>query len=498
MALSQSTGLMTKALMNKEKEKTTNAISSSSPTTSPLVITLSVPTWWVTFYDIPVIDQLPTVLQYLCLAYADYQPKEIVKYPLINRASFYTQYFLQIQYHLTAAANELLSKGKIDIALALIKTKGKEVLNVPTEGRDRFGTYIEKRTLLQMAGMLDDVNHREKQAQEKDHGAVELLSKAAGFNRDEVADQLFPVLFSEEAKAANNARKNTVLALFKEFGESLIRKKAELPEKWNKYSFEEFKITLETCRLEIDTLRKNLFRVVFNQTITLGQVLDSSYIIELDEWFRDPNNLKRFEGLYSVISDLFWFSSYGLSQYVAMASDARVHRHGIGRVVNDKELPARTLENWDGSSVFAIGYSLEFMCEPLSLNKMDPEKLYITTKERGELVCYVREGKEKNEISLASLDPKIVESIEMTVGLNAEQTRAIFDITSKKGYCPSGVTSLGHETYLGYYAQARACSGCAAVMSGSVRQFAKFISSKNERVEMLCNQSIRSKTLAAR
>jgi len=334
---------------------------SSSATGTTLIKStpVSVPTWWVTFYDIPGADQLPDALQYLCLAYADYLPeaKRIYQYPATIGITFFSRYVSQIQHHLESAANEFLTEGKIDMALALVRVNGKEVLNVPTQGRDRFGTRIEERTLLQMAGMMRDVNLRKKKAKEKeDHGAVELLAQAARLATDEVKDQLFPVLFSDEAKRINEARKNRVLTVLIEFAENILKRKADLPKTWNR--IEEFNAAQAKCQPELNKLRKDLLGIVSDQTITAGYILDSHIIVELAQWFNDLNNLKRFGGLRSLVSDLFWVSSYGLLQYIAPACDAHIHGAGIGDVVDNGVIPARTLKNSDASSHFLDGSGL--------------------------------------------------------------------------------------------------------------------------------------------
>jgi len=340
----------------------------SSSTTSITLIKptlVSVPTWWVRFYDIPGADQLPNVLQYLCLAYADLLPETKVsyQYPTTIGTTFFTRYVSQIQYRLEQAANDLLSEGKIDIALALIKANGKEVLNVPTQGRDRFGTCIEGRTLLQMAGMAGDVNLREKKATEKDdHGAVELFAQAAGLTKDEIAEQLFPVLFSEEAKKINEARKNRVLTILIEFAENILKRKKDLPTRWN--TIDEFKAAQARCQPEINTLRKDLLGIVSNQTITAGYILDSHIPVELTQWFERPDNLDRFGGWWSLVSDLFYVHGYGSLQYVAAARDAHIFQAGIGMVVDHGFLPARSLTGSGGTSHFEASsrLGLDFYC----------------------------------------------------------------------------------------------------------------------------------------
>lgn len=368
---------------------------------------VNVPTWWVIFFDIPGADNLTKVLQFICLAYADLLPEAAVtyQYPTYSMESgtFFNRYVSQIQYHLEQAANDLLKTEKIDKvlalvetngkavlnvptqyidrsgalitgrtllemaleqtandlltegnpgpALALIKAVGKEALNIPTQGSDRFETRIIKRTLLQMAGMAGHANHREKKAEEKeDHGAIELFKKAAELTDAEVANQLFPVLFSEEAKAINAARKTRIFTALIEFAESILKKKAELPSAW--ITIEKFRAAQATCQLEINKLREDLLKIVSNQIITAGYILDPQIFVELAQWYKHPNNHERFGDWWSLISDLFWENGFGSLQYVAPARDAQLYQTGIGPVVDDGLLPPHTLKNSDGSSHF--------------------------------------------------------------------------------------------------------------------------------------------------
>jgi hypothetical protein len=248
------------------------------------------------------------------------------------------------------AADDLVL-GYGDKALALVN-ESPWVLWLKTQGHDRFGTCIEG-TLLEIAAMAGDVNLRELKKGEEDHGMVELLKKAGKLSEEEVAKQLYSVLFSDEAKAANEARKKDVLDVLKEFGESLIRMREELPENWD--TIEEFKATQEKCRVKIEKLRTDLVTIVSNQTITTGYILDSYLIVELNEWFKQPENLNRFGSDESLISDLFWTHIYGAFQYVSPAREIHVHRIGIGRVVDKGVIPPRLLKNSDGSSHFSTG-----------------------------------------------------------------------------------------------------------------------------------------------
>ena len=349
-----------------EMDETADAKSSTSSTMLIKSVMLPVPSRFDRKEEklndsIPGVDQLPDVLQDLCLDYkAEPAASEEKLEKTIEKTNYPRTTFLKktLAQRLHEAADDLLL-GYGDKALALV-TESPWVLSLQTEGSDRFGRCIKGRTLLQMAAMAGDVNLRERTAEEKkDHGMVELLSQAGHLSRDEIADQLFPVLFSDEAKAANGARKDGILAVFKAFAESLLKKKAELARPTDSnYTYDEFKAAQAKCKPEIDKLRKDLFGIVFNQTIAAGYILDSSLIVELTQWFERPENLKHFGDWWSLISDIFWVSSYGSLQYVAAAPDAQIHRHGIGRVVDQKELPARSLKNSDGPSDFGFDSKL--------------------------------------------------------------------------------------------------------------------------------------------
>lgn len=343
----------------------------------PLSVILHVPTW-MTLVAIPGIDELPKDLLYICLAYADYlsEAKVTYQYPKVvtyiySKTSFFSLYISQLQYHLGQAANELLCEGKIDKALALIE-QNKDVINIETQGKDRFGTFIQKKTLLQMAGMLGDVNLTTKKESEekKDNGAVELFAKAAGLTDDEVAHQLFPVLFSKEAKKESEERKQRVLNVFREFEKNIFKKKVHLPARWflpyseSDYSRQEFEEAKTRCRPEINKLRKDLLDVVSNQTVKSGYILDYHIIDEFVECYVKMESIVHFGTTTSLIADLIWMNSYSFLQYVAAARDAHIHREGTHFVVNGydggelrrtidaKEIPARTLKNNDGSSFF--------------------------------------------------------------------------------------------------------------------------------------------------
>lgn len=294
--------------------------------------------------SIPGMDEVPDDLQNLCLFYtADpcEEKKEVSVH--LPKASFFKKDLAQ---RLHDAANDLLH-GYGDKAEALI-AENKWVAGWETVGSDRFGRRVPGRTLIQMAAMNCDVNTRERKAEEKeDYGMLERLKKAAGLTEEEVAKQLFPVLFSKEAKQENEARKKRVLTVFIEFGEALLKRKYELPIRWE--TTDEFETAAKKCQPEIENLRRDLLKAISNEVINSGYILDLEVYLQLEKWYKRPENLERKWG--GVITDIFWRSCAGSLQYVSAAPDAHVYHAGIGRV-NDGILPKRTLKNSDGSSHF--------------------------------------------------------------------------------------------------------------------------------------------------
>ena len=200
--------------------------------------------------------------------------------------------------------------------------------------------------------MAGDVNIRELNEEEKNYrGIVELLQEAGELSNDDVAKQLHPVLFSEEAIQANAARNKRILDAVKQFGESILQAGvAEEPAQW---SAEVLQAAQVKCRSAIDAFRGTL-QATLNDVIASGYVFDTSILHQAMTWFEQKNNLDRFGGWWTLVSDIFWVNGIGSLQCVASSRDAQVCRKGIGYVVDERSLPARDLKSEDGTSLFSL------------------------------------------------------------------------------------------------------------------------------------------------
>jgi hypothetical protein len=184
------------------------------------------------------------------------------------------------------------------------------------------------------------VNHRDKEPEEKeDHGMVELLKKAGGLSDKAVAEQLYPVLFSDDAKKATQKRINDTSKVIETFWEGLISKK--LPERWG--TINDFKEAQEKCQLEINTLRKDLLQLVSHQVIIHGQVRPPKIILEFIQKMQE--DVIRLDNGCSLEIYLFCLVGYGSLQWVSAAPDALMYLQGIGNVFHKKEIPSRSLRD---------------------------------------------------------------------------------------------------------------------------------------------------------
>ena len=275
-------------------------------------------------------------------------PTEHVEYQY-PRISFFSKNVAQIQHWLTSAANDILEGSQASVArvIALIK-KYPLILQYSTQGRDRLGRCV-KGTLLQIAAMAGDVNIRELSEEEKNHrGIVERLREAGNLSAEDVAKQLHPVLFSEEAMQANAARNKRILDAVKQFGESILQTVIEEPARWSETAL---KAAQEKCQLAINAFQTTL-QNTFKDVITSGYLFDISILHEAMVWLETKENLDRFGSWWQLKSDIFWVNGIGSLQSITAARDAQVVRAGIGNVVDGRALPARDLKNEDGPSLF--------------------------------------------------------------------------------------------------------------------------------------------------
>ena len=257
-------------------------------------------------------------------------------------ASFFSK---NISVILHQAANDILdgSQAEVDRVVALVKNNP-SYLSSPTEGRDRLGRRVQG-TLLQIAAMAGDVNLRELKEEEKQHrGIVELLQEAGNLLNDDVAKQLHPVLFSEAAIKANEARNEYILTALKQFAESILQ-----TVEFEQSSTQALLVGLKKCELAINTFRATL-QSTFNDVVMSGYVFDTRILHQAMAWFEQKNNLDRFGGWWTLATDIFWVNVIGTLQCIASSRDAQVYRKGMSFIVDGHQMPERSLEN-------AFGYS---------------------------------------------------------------------------------------------------------------------------------------------
>jgi hypothetical protein len=289
-------------------------------------------------------------LQSLILAYLDDEPKKHVPSLSPKKHSFFYHYVSQIQYRLEAAANDILSAGDVRKAIGLIRNHGKEVLTILTQGKDRFGSRIVGKTLLQIAGMAGDFHHREENVLKNDNscGAVELLAYLGGLTQAELTSQLGPVLFSDQARKESKARVEHILNLLMEFVNSTSRDNIYLP------AFELFRIELS--------------KAVSNQTITTGYILDSQIFIRFNQWFK--KQLKRFN---PEIGNYLWMHCYGSLQCIAPPNDACKFMLGISVPADNRQV---------------VGYYEQFTDEFILSSELGKARYYVFRGDPGLSINY--------------------------------------------------------------------------------------------------------------
>lgn len=318
----------------------------------------NVPTWLVTS-QIPGIDQLPTSLQDICLAYTDDLPEVKVghQYPI---GTFFVKYASQteyLQHRLEEAANDLLN-GNVTKAVTLVKmNKNKEafsnILNMQTQGKDRHKRQV-RGTLLDIAAIAEDMNLYEPWPDEKPHGAVEQLAEAGGLSFEDLRNRLSQTLFSPKAEMATKKREKLALAALKEFAEKIIaRENLSI----NAYTPESLKKNQEECAPEIKKLRQALIGC-HGDVITSGYLFPSSILFKATQWFAKRKILDLFGGWLSTKSILFWINGYGSLQWAANARTAQICYSGIQALVFRGELSSRSLQKPREPSFFSPGSEL--------------------------------------------------------------------------------------------------------------------------------------------
>jgi hypothetical protein len=241
-----------------------------------------------------------------------------------------------------AVVGNLILRGEekdVEDALAIIRKKP-ILIHCQTEATDPLGRRV-KGTLLQIAAMAGDVDLKAGIRNEKVRGMAERLIAAGNLSQEEVAEQL-QVITCHEAQLENEARIQHILSAVKKFGTSICEVKT------NKNM--QFGVFQTLCKPLIDQLETDL-QTDTKGMITSGYIFDPKILQEATKWFVE-NVDKRFGGWWSIQSDVFWVNGFGKLQSKLSSRDAQVVNAGIGRVVDQGNLPSRTLNNASGASHF--------------------------------------------------------------------------------------------------------------------------------------------------
>ncbi|MHB1949311.1 MAG: hypothetical protein ACYCQI_14485 [Gammaproteobacteria bacterium] len=235
-------------------------------------------------------------------------------------------------------ANLLLRGEEADVneALALLAKKLEKdpaYLNYHVIATDPLKRQV-KGTLIGIAAMSGDVNLKSGLLDEKTWGLVERLAKLGNLSDAEVAEQL-KVITSPEAKAINENRIERVLKALANFEEGILKKRA----KYKGNDFEEFQ---KRCQPVFDKFDEALTSLS-NEIITCGFVFDPAILGRAAKRFEE--NVKRFNGCWSLQADVFWVNGFGKLQGKLSSRDAQAVCAGIGNFVDDGRMPPRSFNN---------------------------------------------------------------------------------------------------------------------------------------------------------
>lgn len=230
--------------------------------------------------------------------------------------------------------NLILHGEENDVKKALkLINKMPQLLRFPVIAKDPLGRQVQG-TLLQIAAMGGDIDHRDGIVKQKKHGMVEKIISLGYLTKEEIAEQL-QCITSDEAQKINEERNKHVLATIQKFCEKLIESTLDEHD------------TLEDCQARckpyIDQLEKEL-QPDTKTVITQGFVFDPKIVYDAMQWFEDNAN-QRFGGWWNKKSDMFWVNGIGKLQSKLSARDAQMVREGIYYVVKAEINPKRILNN---------------------------------------------------------------------------------------------------------------------------------------------------------
>lgn len=242
----------------------------------------------------------------------------------------------------------LILRGKeknIEEAITLVR-KNPDLLRLSCIATDPLNRRVQG-TPLQIAAMAGDIDLQEGITDPKKRGAVEQLIAVSNLSKEEIAEQLTDIEIAITGNAAtqeNEKRNERVLNAIKTFGEGIFLKAKE-------YKGNNFRELQAHCQPLIEQLEKDLTPDP-NEVIKSGYIFDPAILQKAGQWFED--NVDLFGGWWGTIqSHVFGVNGFGKLQSKLSARDAQVVRAGIGHLIKDKIIPARTtLKNSGGSSHF--------------------------------------------------------------------------------------------------------------------------------------------------
>lgn len=143
-----------------------------------------------------------------------------------------------------------------------------------------------KATFVGLAAMGGDVDLKAEIKEDKDRGLVERIVKISNLSDDEVREQL-NVINSDEAKAANDRRKERIVSAVKRFGVAILLKSKEY--KGDIKDYNNFKAFQVLCKPLIEQLERDLTPDPA-EIVTSGYIYDPAVLAEALQWFEDHLN----------------------------------------------------------------------------------------------------------------------------------------------------------------------------------------------------------------
>jgi hypothetical protein len=231
----------------------------------------------------------------------------------LNRVShFFFQPGLHLRNKLLEAARFILSDYPNPYALEPLVQINPRMLTHPVRTVWR-GRRIEG-TLLQIAAMAGDVNLRNKQGNEKDHGIVEQL---CGYLPADEAQRQLQAVFPAGWEAITAARMQPYVNAAATFMEGVIQARAVTSE-----------ALLTECQVLLENYKKAL-NTHTDEVIVCGYIFDPNILVTVMDLVKA--NIVHFggAGLPNFKSDFFWRYGFGAMQASLLGCDHQAIMQGI-------------------------------------------------------------------------------------------------------------------------------------------------------------------------